>query len=239
MELETIEMPEEAAKTAYEEYRDAVREAPKAKLSEATRDYEEMDRAVMRGYKELAKGNSLLRLGDTFAAGGVKQLEVISREWFEGASREVERQIVVPALAMSRADARSCHCLPIIDGDAQELHANAWHGSSAKNADRVVIPAGTFGGRDEYGSRGVEEPPSSILWTVRLRAIVPTIPPPLRPPHKLSGYHLLWEAEWGQETVVPPGDPALLKHLAGDLYAVLAVWDLTPLERSVLAGRAT
>lgn len=75
--------------------------------------------------------------------------------------------------------------------------------------------------------------------TIRyLAAIVPTIPPRLRPPHNLSGYHILWEAEWGQEDVLPPGDPALLRHLGGDLYAVLAVWDLTPLERSVLAGRA-
>lgn len=32
-------------------------------------------------------------------------------------------------------------------------------------------------------------------------------------------------------------DPALLKHIGGDLYAVLATWDLTELERSVLGGR--
>lgn len=36
---------------------------------------------------------------------------------------------------------------------------------------------------------------------------------------------------------VPPTDPLLLRHLHGDLYAVLAAWDLTPLERAVLAGR--
>jgi hypothetical protein len=36
---------------------------------------------------------------------------------------------------------------------------------------------------------------------------------------------------------MPPEDPALLKHIGGDLYAVLAVWNLTELERAVLSGR--
>lgn len=45
---------------------------------------------------------------------------------------------------------------------------------------------------------------------------------------------ILWEAEW---QAVPPKDPALLRHLGGDLYAVVAVWDLTELERAVLGGR--
>lgn len=35
----------------------------------------------------------------------------------------------------------------------------------------------------------------------------------------------------------PPGDPALLKHVGGDIYAVVATWDLSPLERLVLSGR--
>ena len=45
--------------------------------------------------------------------------------------------------------------------------------------------------------------------------------------------HLLWEPRW-ERRPRPPGDPALLKHLAGPLYAVLATWDLTPVEQAVL-----
>lgn len=45
---------------------------------------------------------------------------------------------------------------------------------------------------------------------------------------------MLFEAEWRPE---PPKDPALLRHIGGDLYSVVAVWDLTELERAVLAGR--
>lgn len=70
----------------------------------------------------------------------------------------------------------------------------------------------------------------------RARALVPYIPPQYRPRAKLSNYHIMWEAEW---LPVPPTDPFLLKHLGGTLYVVLAQWDLTPLEKAVLAGRLT
>lgn len=63
--------------------------------------------------------------------------------------------------------------------------------------------------------------------------MVPHIPPALRPARKLENYHILWEADWQQD---PPRDPMLLKRLAGTFYAVLAVWDLTDLERAVLNG---
>ena len=39
---------------------------------------------------------------------------------------------------------------------------------------------------------------------------------------------------------MPPRDPALLRNITGTLYAVLAVWDLTEVERAVLGmTRAT
>jgi hypothetical protein len=38
--------------------------------------------------------------------------------------------------------------------------------------------------------------------------------------------------------MVAPRDPALLRHVRGDLWAVLATWDLTELERLVLTQRA-
>jgi hypothetical protein len=64
--------------------------------------------------------------------------------------------------------------------------------------------------------------------------MVPTVPPPLRPSRHLDDYYTLWDANW---KLVPPEDPALLQHVGGDLYAVVAVWDLTPLERAVLSNR--
>jgi hypothetical protein len=99
-------------------------------------------------------------------------------------------------------------------------------GGQARAADRVftypdgTLPDGEFIGQGEWA------------------AILPLIPPRLRPPHGLDNYHLLWEAVWTRpRTRRAPGDPALLKHIGGDLWAVLAVWDLTPLEQAVLEMR--
>jgi len=81
--------------------------------------------------------------------------------------------------------------------------------------------------------------PMSVLPTARAahrryKAMVPPVPPKFRPSTSLTNFHILWEAEWQQHA---PVDPALLRHIGGDLYAVLAIWDLTELERTVLMRR--
>jgi hypothetical protein len=70
--------------------------------------------------------------------------------------------------------------------------------------------------------------------TSKIRALVPLIPPQYRPKFKLLNYHILFEPEWEE---VPPKDPFLCKHLGGSLFAILAAWDLTEVERMVLKGR--
>lgn len=66
------------------------------------------------------------------------------------------------------------------------------------------------------------------------RAMVPSVPPSLRPAGDLSRYYILWEAVWTRE---PPADPLLLKRLSPNLFSVLAAWDLTDLERAALNSR--
>jgi hypothetical protein len=75
--------------------------------------------------------------------------------------------------------------------------------------------------------------PRRVTWQT-WTAMVPSVPPPLRPSRRLGDYFTLWDVDW---QLVPPEDPALLQHVGGDLYAVVAVWDLTPLERAVLSQR--
>jgi hypothetical protein len=74
---------------------------------------------------------------------------------------------------------------------------------------------------------------------------------PMVPPHalavaggrsKLSDHLILWEVEEWSDTpigAVPDRDPYLLRPIHGDLCAVVAEWDLTPLERAVMADRAS
>jgi hypothetical protein len=72
-------------------------------------------------------------------------------------------------------------------------------------------------------------------------ALVPMIPADVRPAEgREKDWFVLWEVErWSNEPLLaaPDRDPFLLRHVGGDLYAVLAEWNLTDLERAVMAGR--
>lgn len=214
MELATLNVTRAEAREAFLEYRRAVREPGRHRLDEAERDYLDLDRAVMRGYKAIAAGKQVIHLSQTLSEGGVQECE--GRLWN---GNMVTRTL--PNIAVVRADARSVWCRGVNREGGVAFRANDDGDWRRRRADIVRSTPGIF------------EAPEGQGAGVAFRAIVPTIPPHLRPPFKLSGYHVLFEAVWAS---VAPVDPALLKHLGGELYAVLAVWDLTPLEQAVLGG---
>lgn len=128
----------------------------------------------------------------------------------------------LPRIAVVRADARECFVRwmgdDVVFADYDDVRAN--RGALVGiHSVRVPLP-----------DRPVTRPP---YWRAA-STIVPLIPPRHRPRlRRLSRCHILWQVEsW---TRIPPRDPALLRHIRGDLWAVLAVWDLTDLERAVLA----
>jgi hypothetical protein len=62
------------------------------------------------------------------------------------------------------------------------------------------------------------------------------VPPDVMPARgcDLSKHFVLWEVEnWD---AAPPIDPILLRPIGGNLYAVVAQWDLTEVERMIIAG---
>lgn len=129
----------------------------------------------------------------------------------------------LPRMAICRADAKQCFVTMSRD--------NMIFGLSREAANR-----GGLVGRTTVRVPLPEDPLRRHHW-IRGHTIVPTIPPQYRPKIRhLHRYHVLWEVEaWTQ---VPPRDPALVKHIRGDLWSVLAIWDLTDLERAVLSQRA-
>jgi hypothetical protein len=221
VELATITEDPHVARRAYLEYRAAVRSGARRKLGEAQRRYDRVDDATMRAYRALSQGKQLIRLADTVRAGGVTRVE--ARAW------SGKYTAVLPRLAVCRADARRCHTNGVDPDGMVNFYAGVpdryGYSPSKSKLNRVTLPDGTFP-EDQRTERGYSRSTHHI-------AVVPTIPPPLRPPHNLSGYRVLWEADWTEQV---PVDPALLKHVGGDLYAVVAVWNLSELERAVLAG---
>lgn len=68
-------------------------------------------------------------------------------------------------------------------------------------------------------------------------ATVPMVPADVRPETgQLRQWHILWEVDaWHDKPIIdPPRDPYLLEHVAGDVFAVIAEWDLTPLEQAAM-----
>lgn len=130
-----------------------------------------------------------------------------------------------PKLAIIRADARLCWVEMNREGGCTFMDKR-WVNDRGGIVSSVAV-------RVPVGTWPRTEDPTPI--PTRAQAIVPNIPPEYRPATGLGSYHILWEAEWSR---VPPRDPALLKYVGGDLWAVVATWDLTEVERAVIAGRA-
>lgn len=203
MQLHTIEMDRAEARARYLEYRDAVRARHDDELAE-----------IMRGYRALAQGHQVIDLAATIRAGGTVA-HTFRTPW----GTDTPRTVLLPALAVMRADQPWCHVQVRTTGAVLYHHQGQPRWNETRNL--IELPAGTL-----------PEAHPTHSWVHR--AMVPPVPPRLRPKHDLGNYHVLWEAEW--ETTAPV-DPALLRHIGGDLYAVLATWDLTDLERTVLTRR--
>jgi hypothetical protein len=166
------------------------------------------DAAIAAAYRAAARGLPVISLPRTVAAGGFHDSGL-------------------PRLAVIRANVQVCYVRwdgsDLVYADEDDWRVN--HGAMVNPRSVRVRVA-----RDDVPD-----------WSARRRhaghAMVPLVPPRHRPRWpRLENCHILWEVdEWD---LVPPHDPALLRHIRGDLWSVLATWDLTDLERAVLTQRA-
>lgn len=125
----------------------------------------------------------------------------------------------LPKLAIARATADSAYLTLGSQGGA--IFADAERYQNHHRNMYLRLPDGSFTGVKHN-------------WRPH-RAIMPVIPIHLRPKRGLANYHVLWEAEW---LPIPPRDPLLLRRIGkGDMWLVVAAWDLTEVERAALAAR--
>ena len=127
----------------------------------------------------------------------------------------------LPKLAIARSDRREVKC-------TVRQSTATFNTSFAQRYGRVA--------RDAV----VDVPLSWNSHWIDRYALVPMVPADVRPKHgQLRDFFTLWEVErWFErpQSMKAPIDPMLLKHLGGDLYAVVAQWDLTAVERLILEG---
>lgn len=217
MDLATISVSEEQAKGAIEEYRKAMREAGFKEVRDLTdrakarrQAIELQDKAILKGYELIAKHKTVISLRQTLVAGG-------------------EDESHRPRLAIGRADERQIEMTRFENGRVDfKGDQNYWGAHSDEYAEKTWNTNRDF----EFFQLLPPVPDLGRNSRVEAHAILPHIPPGLRP-DALHRYFVLWEADWQRKM---PIDPALLRHLRGDLYAVIATWDLTELERAVLDG---
>lgn len=208
MDLQPLTMNAESAQAMYEEYR--------ALGSRSNED----DAAIMAMLREVKKGRQIIDLHIAIPGGG-------------------HDEIGRPKLAIARADQLEIKMMReghwtwtpegkrsdyVRDGEMSFLPPDRDSYERIASSLTFDVPADRFNGWPNMPRSGYF-------------AMVPPVPPRLRPQGALSRYAICWEVEeWSErsKTAPPPVDPALLRHLMGSLYAVIAVWDLTDIERLVL-----
>jgi hypothetical protein len=123
----------------------------------------------------------------------------------------------LPRLAIARADRKQVKC----ENRNTDLIFDTRMNNVVSDTLRIVIPCET----------------NAQKWYSGY-AMVPMVPADVRPNGNLRDFFVLWEVEkWERYPRIPPRDPYLLKRVGGDLYVVVAEWDLTELERAIMGGR--
>ena len=141
-----------------------------------------------------------------------------------------------PLIAIVRADAKICYLTKLREGSAVysgQIPPRWGNQVARKSYGEIAMPPKTFKWIPKEG----QSPRYAHDHDNKLKTMVPLIPPAImidKVSYALRNYHILWEVEsWD---LVPPVDPMLLKRLNGNLFCVLATWDLTELERAIIKG---
>lgn len=212
MDVATIQMDPVEAQLKLDQYKEALSNRHSQAIE---REYD----AIVKGYEALAKGTPL-----------INPREAISNAGWRADGR--------PVLAICRADQKQCRW-------RIERHSRFWDPITGLSNGKWAPMTWRFEGKKERWDR---QRAANLVFYVQDvkteppvdpkegRAMVPIIPASILPERGLDfkKHFILWEVENWDEA--PPVDPMLLKPIGGDLYAVIGQWDLTDLERAIIAG---
>lgn len=127
-----------------------------------------------------------------------------------------------PRLAICRADKMKCYFEARWDGSGIFTARNLSNWRANRHTNRFLdfnFGPGTF--------------PKSHSDKV-FSTLAPIVPAEHSPKDGLDRYWLLWEVDkWEQ---LPPRDPLLLRRVSKNLFAIVAEWNLSPLEWAIMRG---
>lgn len=192
------------------EDREVAREKRRILRRQLHRRAEAEYQALEAAYGSLVEGKPVLSLLDAITAGGVDE---------KGR----------PRLAIARADRRQVRVDRRHAHVTFDCHSRTWSGS-VRGRTSPSLSVELFG----------VDLPKSHAWETGY-AMVPIVPPEIvqqvRGTTNLQYFYTLFEVEaWADRPhlVSPDRDPFLLRDLGHGLYSVIAQWDLTELERTVM-----
>jgi hypothetical protein len=171
-----------------------------------------IDKEIQRAYQLIAQGRMIIRAIQSVASAG-------------------QHEDGTPKLALARADAKEVRVSIRPDGGAVMTTRAVFRQPRRRGISdqRFEWPDGTF-------PRKLTQPNHWGGTRREYEAPLPLVPVDLRPKRGLENYHVLWEVDQWRPT--PPLDPMLLRRVGkSDLWTVVAAWDLSPVERAVMATR--
>lgn len=210
------------------DHREKRKEEARKKILEAGRDLraarseksmiEKEDEQLFHAYREMARGERILNLNT-----------VIPKAGLQPSTR-------LPAVAVAKPNWKICRVSAEhnVLAFSEERWLN-WHwGRSAYRAEHIGLPLQLMSDPTDLTNETWRKT-NNFPPLANATALVPAIPAHLRPDDLDKGdYAILWDPEWKHEA---PDDPFLLRHVHGAIYTIVAQWDLTPLEQSILEGR--
>jgi len=207
MDINLISMPADQAWDKATAYKERL---AKMKPSMANAKVRAEYETALKGFEALAKGTPMIDLDD-----------VMTQCPLDEKSR--------PKLAIARADRKQV-----------KFKWEQYRHRASFSTDYLDTPRPTLNIEVDMG-RYLRRTGDTWKTWVEGYALVPMVPLDVRPKvGVLEGWHILWEVErWADDEikVQPDIDPYLLKHVTGSFYAVIAEWNLTPLERSIMRRR--
>lgn len=214
MNVETISMSKEEALSELKQYRSRIKNSIKSRMNQILLDEY---KSAIDALVQLGKGYPILDIENV-----MRNAPVDSKER--------------PRLAICRADQKQCHLYWREESEMLfflEMGRSSWSNHGSLNISVNMNRRHHFTGLNISKSVMISKPLEGY-------ALVPMIPPKIELKAAISNYFILWEVEgWADKQInsKPDKDPYLLRRINSTLFAIIAEWDLTELERTIMKGR--